>query len=159
VSNYETLCANAVRRALRAHEKEVVPRVSDLDALAASTGGKVEFEALEDGREGAIMQQLIAKSVLDTFKSVAPGEKIRDVVAAFEAGAIAHVGEDLPSAELAKVLTEVPALREPVLALTGGNESPAMVASAIEFMLEGLHLSKRLNKDRSSSSATYRARG
>src|SRR5215210_5085590 len=44
ISNYETLVANATRRALRHGETEVVPRVSDLDALVASTAGKVEFE-------------------------------------------------------------------------------------------------------------------
>src|SRR3954466_2432995 len=55
VSNHETLVANATRRALRHGEKEVVPRVSDLDALAASTSGKVEIEALEEGRDGQIV--------------------------------------------------------------------------------------------------------
>ena len=44
VSNYETLAANAVRRALRMGETQVAPRVSDLASLAASTAGKVEFE-------------------------------------------------------------------------------------------------------------------
>src|SRR5215208_2010062 len=43
ISNYETLVANAMRRALRTGEHEVVPRVSDLDALAASTAGKIEI--------------------------------------------------------------------------------------------------------------------
>ena len=42
--------------------------------------------------------------------------------------------------------------------LTGGDESPAAVAAAVEFVLEGLHLSKRLNKDASGASATYRGR-
>ena len=51
-----------------------------------------------------------------------------------------------------------PAMRAPVLALTGGDESPAAVAAAVEFVLEGLHLSKRLNKDSSGTSATYRGR-
>ena len=32
------------------------------------------------------------------------------------------------------------------------------MASAIEFVLEGLHLSKRLNKDAAGSRATYRSR-
>ncbi|MCU1366220.1 MAG: hypothetical protein JWN39_1859, partial [Ilumatobacteraceae bacterium] len=52
----------------------------------------------------------------------------------------------------------VPALAGPVQGLTGGNESPAAVAAAVEFVLEGLHLSKRLNKDGLGSRATYRAR-
>jgi magnesium chelatase subunit I len=45
-----------------------------------------------------------------------------------------------------------------VAALTRGDESPAAVASAVEFVLEGLHLSKRLNKDAAGSRATYRSR-
>ena len=158
VSNYEILSANAVRRALRAGEKEVAPRVSDLDALAASTGGKVEIEALEEGRESAILQQLISAAVLTVFKDVAPGEMMREVVAAFEEGAVAHVGEDVPSATLVGLFNDIPALRAPVLALTGGNESPAVLASAVEFILEGLHLSRRLNKDASGSRATYRSK-
>jgi magnesium chelatase subunit I len=42
--------------------------------------------------------------------------------------------------------------------LNGGDESPAVVASAIEFVLEGLHLSRRLNKDATGARATYRSK-
>ena len=79
-------------------------------------------------------------------------------IAAFEEGAVAHTGEDVPSAELAALVEQVPALRAPVAALTGGDESPAAVAAAVEFVLEGLHLSKRLNKDERGRRATYRGR-
>ena len=159
VSNYESICANAVRRALRAKEKDVAPRISDVfEALPASTGGKVEIEALEEGREGAILRQLISQAVLNVFKRRVPGDKVRDVIAAFDEGASAHAGEDIPSAELAQLVGTIPALREPVLGLTGGKESPALAASAIEFIFEGLHLNKRLNKDESGTRATYRAR-
>jgi len=64
VSNAETLVANATRRALRHGEKEVVPRVSDLDALASSTAGKVEIEALEEGRDEQIIEHLLRSAVL-----------------------------------------------------------------------------------------------
>ena len=36
------------------------------------------------------------------------------------------------------------------------GENPALVASAIEFVLEGLHLNKRLNKDRVGGRVQYR---
>ena len=36
---------------------------------------------------------------------------------------------------------------------------PAVVASAVEFLLEGLHLTKRLNKEAAGSRAIYRGRG
>jgi magnesium chelatase subunit I len=158
VANYEALAANALRRGLRAGERSVVARVDDLDALAASSIGKIEIESLEEGREGAIFENLVKGAVLSVFKERVTPDQTREVIAAFEEGAVAHTGEDLSSKELAALVDQVPALRTPVLHLTGGDESPAAVASAVEFVLEGLHLSKRLNKDSSGSRATYRSR-
>jgi magnesium chelatase subunit I len=71
---------------------------------------------------------------------------------------VANAGEDVPSADYVRLLNEVEAMKAPVRGLTEGDESPGMVASAVEFVLEGLHLSKRLNKDAVGSRASYRAR-
>ena len=158
VTNYEVVAANALRRALRAGERVVVPRVDDLEALAASSGGKIEIESLDEGREGAIFDNLVKGAVLTVFKERVAPEQTRDVVGAFEEGTVAHTGEDVPSSTLAALVESVPALRPPVAALTAGDESPAAVAAAVSFVLEGLHLSKRLNKDTSGTSATYRSR-
>jgi magnesium chelatase subunit I len=158
VSNYEALSANALRRGLRAGERNVVARVDDLGALPASSQGKIEIESLEEGREGLILETLIKGAVLTVFKDAVDPSLTRAVVDAFEEGAVAHTGEDIVSAELAGLVDQVEALREPVLALTAGDESPGAVASAVEFVLEGLHLSKRLNKDAAGPSATYRGR-
>ena len=158
VTNYEVVAANALRRGLRAGERDVVPRVDDLDALAASSGGKIEIESLDEGREGAIFDNLVQAAVLTVFKARVAPEQTRDIVTAFEEGVVAHTGEDIASADLAALVESVPALRAPVAALTDGDESPAAVAAAVEFVLEGLHLSKRLNKDTSGNSATYRSR-
>src|SRR5829696_8367190 len=159
VSNREILVANATRRALRHGERTIVPRVSDLDALAASTMGKIEIETLEDGRDGQVAEHLVRSAVLQVFKRRVPLAQLRDVVSSFEEGAIVHTGDDVASGDLARLVEEVPALREPVRELSGGDEDPAVVASAIELVLEGLHLSKRLNKDAVGGRATYRSRG
>jgi magnesium chelatase subunit I len=158
VSNVEVLGANALRRGLRAGEKEVVARVCDLDALAASSGGKIEIESLEEGREGTILQNLVKGAVLTVYKERVSPDQVRDVVAAFEQGIVAHTGEDIASIDEARLVEEVPAMRAAVLGLTEGDESPAAIASAVEFVLEGLHLSKRLNKDSTATGATYRGR-
>jgi magnesium chelatase subunit I len=158
VANSEVLVANATRRALRHGEREVSPRVSDLDALAASTMGKVEIETLDEGRDEQIAEHLLRAAVLTVFKRrVNPGQ-LRDVVVSFEEGAVVHTGEDVSSADLARLVEDVPPLRESVAELTGGDESPAAIASAVELVLEGLHLSKRLNKDAIDGRATYRSR-
>ncbi len=158
VSNFEALAANALRRGLRAGERNIVARIDDLDALAASSMGKIEIESIEEGRDGAIMDNLIKGSILTVFKDEVPPEQTRAIVAAFEDGAVAHTGADVSSEQLARLVEEFDALRAPVAMLTAGDESPSAVGAAVEFVLEGLHLSKRLNKDGAGSSATYRGR-
>jgi len=158
IANYETLTANATRRALRAGETEVVPRVSDLQSLVASTQGKVEIETLEEGREELLMSQLVSAAVLVVFRRRVVLDDPQAVVAAFSEDTVVHAGDDLPSSAYAETLTRMPVLSGPVLALAG-SEDPAVVASALEFVLEGLHLTKRLNKEAAGARATYRGRG
>jgi magnesium chelatase subunit I len=158
VANTETLVANAARRALTHGETDVVPRVSDLDALASSTAGKVEIESVEEGRDEQIIDHLLRSAVLSVFRERVPMDQLRAVVEGFDDARIVNAGEDVVSADYVSLLAELPGLREPVLSLTGGDESPAAVASAVEFVLEGLHLSKRLNKEAVAGRAQYRAR-
>jgi magnesium chelatase subunit I len=159
VSNLETLVANAARRTLVHGESEVVPRISDLDALASSTAGKLEIETIEEGRDEQIVEQLLKAAILSVFREHVAVENLRDVVDAFEGDRVVHAGEDVTSADYVDLLADVGPLRQPVMALCGGDESAAMVASAVELVLEGLHLSKRLNKDAVGPRAQYRGRG
>jgi magnesium chelatase subunit I len=159
IANYETLVANATRRALRNGETEAVPRVSDLQALVSSTQGKVEIESLEEGREQVLLSQLVSAAVLVVFRRRVVLGDPQGVVAAFTSDTVVHAGDDLPATAYAATLGQIPALSAPVLALTGGSEDPGVVASAVEFLLEGLHLTKRLNKEAAGSRATYRGRG
>jgi magnesium chelatase subunit I len=157
ITNYETLVANAARRSLAVGEREVVPRVCDLDALAASTAGKVEIETLEDGRESQVLERIVKAATLEVFRARVRPERLGPIVAAFEDGLIVHTGEDVPSSAYADVLPQLPGLSA-VLSELGVGESPAAVASAIEFVLEGLHLTKRLNKDAIEGRAVFRSR-
>ena len=59
-------------------------------------------------------------------------------------------------AYMAEQYRETPGLREAVAQL-GPFESPGLMAAAIEFVLEGLHLHQKLNKDRAGGRYTYRA--
>jgi magnesium chelatase subunit I len=158
ITNFETMIANATRRALRLRELDVVPRVSDLDAMGSSTAGKVEIESLEEGRDEAVVDRLVKSAVLTVFKARCPMERFHELLLSFDEGTVVHAGDDVPSTDYAEVLTRLPALRASVTDLAD-SETPAAVASAVEFVLEGLHLSKRLNKDAIGPRATYRGRG
>jgi magnesium chelatase subunit I len=160
IANYETLVANARRRALRTGEPVAVPRVSDLAALVPSTQGKVEVEALEEGREDEVVARLVAAAVLAVFRRRVALDDPAAVIQCFEGGTVIHAGDDLPSSEYLVALRDHPALDSAVRSLAGPDaaESPALLASALEFLLEGLHLTKRLNKDASGARALYRSR-
>jgi magnesium chelatase subunit I len=157
IANFETLVANATRRALRLGEGEVVPRVSDLTALPASTAGKVEIETLDEAGDESVLERIVKSAVLGVFKRRVPARQFAAVLAEFDGGTVVHVGDDVPSAGYVEVLDRLPALRDAVVPLAG-SESPAAVASAVELVLEGLHLSRRLNKDAAGSRASYRGR-
>jgi len=161
VANYEALIAGAVRRTLLSNETEVIPRISDLSALIASTAGKIEVESLDDGREIEIIQYLIKQSILDAFKATADQTLCADILKAFTDGAVINAGDDIPSDTYMQWLRDIPAFA-PVLESIGLTQddlqNPSVVASGIEFILEGLHLSKLLNKEAMGDSGVYRAR-
>ena len=161
VANYETLVAGALRRSLHSGEEHVVPRVSDLGSLVASTAGKVEIETLEEGRDAEIIEHLVRSAVLTVFKDEVDPATHRPVLDAFEEGAVVSAGDDIASDDYMSLLEQIPALEKVLEGLGYSNEQltqPAMVASGIEFVLEGLHLNKRLNKEAVGGAGVYRSR-
>ena len=148
VANYEALLANAFRRALRLGEKDVVPRISDLPFMLPSLQGKVEFEAMEEGQEDRIAARLLAagaKAVFDRYFDV---DDLETVVLAFHEGLRVETGEDLDADTYKAMLGDVNGLATVLQTLE--SEESAALPSAVEFVLEGLHLHRKLNK----SSAT-----
>jgi magnesium chelatase subunit I len=146
IANYETLAASAVRRALLIGESEAVPRVSDLAALESSTLGKLELEfAGADQNEFEIVRGLIKRAIKRVFDERIPLEGMASVLESFEQGWKMEVSETMLASEYLVGLDAISGLRDAAAGLAGGD-SPARLASAIEFILEGLHLSNRLNK-------------
>jgi magnesium chelatase subunit I len=161
VSNMEVLEAAALKRAIRLGESLAAPRISDLGAVIASTVGKVELESIGDeAPEERVVERLITKALYATFTRRVTLDDLDPVVEAFEDGFIVETGERTPSREYVAWLREVPGLDDAVTRLgtfdvTDGAEEPAVVASAVEFLLEGLHLARRLNKERVPGGTLY----
>jgi magnesium chelatase subunit I len=105
-----------------------------------------------------VLDRIVKAAVLEVFRARVSTEHLGGVVTAFEEGLVVHTGEDVPASAYAELLGATPAMSA-LLADLGVGESPAAVASAVELVLEGLHLTKRLNKDALDGRATYRARG
>ena len=155
ICNYENLLSTALKRAIRLGEREAAPRVTDLGSLVASTSGKIEMETLGDGGEDKVLAKLMQRAVLNVFNRSFTGAELEDVVGAFQGGLRVEVSDIMSSGEYVRQLGEVRPLAAAVKKL--GAADPATVASALEFILEGLHLSRKLNKDVQAGHTRYRS--
>jgi len=157
INNYESLLSNAEKRAVRLGEREMVPRLTDLHSILASTAGKIELEYVgEDKREDDLIDRLINRAVLKVWDQYLKVEALRKVTEHFEAGWGVEVSDRMRAEEYLEGIRQIPGLRDAVAQL-GPFESPGLMAAAIEFVLEGLHLHQKLNKDRAGGRYTYRA--
>jgi len=159
IANYETLAAAALRRALRQGEREAVARISDLEALLASSTGKLELEyAGEERSEAEIVHGLVRRAVRIVFdERIGDGEGLAAIVEAFQDGWQVEVGSAMPSSDYLEGLDQIPGLREAAAKISGSSSDAAM-ASAIEFLLEGLHLRNQLAKSAGESGPRYERR-
>jgi magnesium chelatase subunit I len=148
IGNLETLAAAAIRRAVRAGEPEAVPRVCDLPAVLASSLGRVEFDTIEEGREEEILARALKTAELEVFRRRLAGFDLQPLLSRFETeGLVVETSDLTPAAELLAQVGELPGLAKLLRRLGVEEESPGVAASALEFALEGLHLSRRLNKE------------
>jgi magnesium chelatase subunit I len=155
INNYESIISNAEKRALRCKESEIVPRVSDLHSILASTNGKIEMEYVgEDKKEDEVVEKLLNRSIVKVFDQHFSLNGLQKVVEYFNSGWGVEVSDQMPAQDYLEGIKEIPGLKEAIRSL-GIQESPALMASATEFVLEGLHLHQKLNKEIEGGRVTY----
>ncbi|MDH5737122.1 MAG: magnesium chelatase, partial [Gammaproteobacteria bacterium] len=116
---------------------------------------KVEFEAMEEGREEAIMTRLFENAVRTVFDQFTQPEDMDMLALQFAEGLTVTTGESLPAKDYAPIIQKIEGMDQAVQRLVK-SDSPAQRASAVEFILEGLHIHQLLNKDRVTGRTTYR---
>lgn len=155
ICNYENVISSAIRRSIRLGEKTAAPRVSDLAALVASTTGKIELESIGDVKADRVVDRLIQGAVLNAFNRHFEVGEFADMLQLFENGHRMEAAATMPSMNYVHQVSRIEPMRSAVAKL-GAQGNPAVVASAIEFVLEGLHLNKKLNKDQQAGAIRYR---
>ena len=154
ISSYETLLGNAFKRSLR-HKEPASPRVSDLPTILPSITGKIELETVEEGSETKVVDGLIKKAVANTFARYYSPKEFEEVIVRFDEGLVTETGSEVPSSGYPKNLAKMANLSEMIRRIEPSDD-PAAVASAVEFVLEGLHLNRRLNRDEVEGGYRYR---
>jgi magnesium chelatase subunit I len=148
ITTLELVVSNAERRALASGEGVVVPRVTDLYAALPSITGKFELE-YEGELRGAeqVARDLIRSSVGSVFTGMFDGVDTRTVIEWFDLGGVLPLTDTTPADEVITQTRSVQGLRELAqqAGLPPGAPAP-MVASAIDFVLEGLCAQRKITR-------------
>ena len=144
----EGVGASALRRSALLKEPVAVARICDVPPVIPTLLGKVEFEMGEEGREAEVVEHLLRVATADTFRDRLRGLDLSGFTDLFAEGATVETGVLMPTADLLAQLGTVPGLAKVLDRLGFGDDSDVgQVASAAEFVLEGLHLTRRIDKD------------
>jgi magnesium chelatase subunit I len=165
IANLENVVSNAERRSIVHRERWIVPRVSDLASAAASSRGKLELTMSEDdGHEDKLIQRIIDEATKNIFGMHVDVRELRPIVDYFESGHNVEMGDSLSTRTMLERIAKVPGLRKKAEELASKaladvsdrDGRDAAIASAAEFLLEGLHVHNKLNKAAKAGGATYR---
>jgi magnesium chelatase subunit I len=147
IRSFEAIIGSALRRCLALGEKKMVPRITDIESTFPTIMGKLELEyGGQDKKQSEIVEDLARRAVKVVFDERFKVEDLSSIVDSFNDGMGAEVSQSIPSEEYMDGLKNVPGLREAVKSLANPKDL-AESSSAIEFILEGLHLSNKLNRE------------
>jgi magnesium chelatase subunit I len=154
----EAVAASALRRSARTGDSEPVARICDVAPVLPTLLGKVEFEMGEEGRERAVLDHLLRLATAATYKDRLAGLDLSGFTAVFSEGAVVETGELVAATDVLGQLGSVPGLFK-VLSRLGYDDgaSRGQVAAAAEFALEGLYLTRRLDKQTVGGRTVYGA--
>ncbi|MBI4475672.1 MAG: magnesium chelatase, partial [Acidobacteria bacterium] len=144
----ENAVSNAERRAILAGERLVVPRVTDIYAALPSITGKFELE-YEGELRGAdnVARELIRSAVANVFAGRLDADDPRQIIDWFEIGGTLQLSDTSSAADVVARAREVQGLAELATRLINvAKPGPPVLASAIDFVLEGLYAMKKISR-------------
>jgi magnesium chelatase subunit I len=153
IANYETLISQAYRRGI-VNNYATSPRISELKYLIASSIGKLELETVEEGQESKIIGSIIDRAVLNIFLAKINPEQLTLILEKFETGLTVDVGENILDNQLVKKVDSIDGLRNILYGICNSEED-CVLATTFEFVLEGLHQTKKIGKAINDKSEVY----
>ncbi len=158
IAAVEGIAASALRRSARTGDESAVARVCDVAPVLPTLLGKLEFEMGEEGREADVVHHLLKVATAETFRERLAGLDLSGFADVFAEGTTVETGELVASAELLAQIGPVPGLAKVLARLGDGDDADVgHVAAAVELVLEGLHLTRRIDKDRVDGRTVYGA--
>lgn len=155
IANLEAVIANAQRRSILQREPQAVPRISDLAATYPATMGKIEFETYGEGRDEQVLERIIGDAIRRVFVRSVDPSNLEPLLTAFENGLTVTASDSADAFSYIHQVSAVDNFASAVDTLIDSKE-PASFASAIEFVLEGLHQTRKVSRKRSRDNGSIR---
>ncbi len=178
IAAMENLISNAERRAILTGERYITPRICDLHYVLPGMTGKVEL-VFEGEQEGSmkVSKALIGKAVRETFKRYFPdplarkqkkqqGQEQRNrvedtdynsIIRWFESGNKIEITDEAPFDAYESELQKVNGLQDTTIKYMKPQLKNAQeLASAMEFLLDGLHQFSKIAKDEVDNITMYK---
>ena len=166
IANLENVVSNAERRAIIHHEGWIVPRPSDLAFAVPSSRGKLELTMTEEeGHEDKLIGRIIDEAIKNIFTvsprcpRAATDRRLFRERAQRRAGRRAVYPQPCSSGSArSRGCASGPRSSLPAGSALRRSEAcrAAAAASAAEFILEGLHVHNKLNKQAKAGGTSYR---
>lgn len=164
IGNYEVLISNAERRAIKTGEAFAVPRISDLRHICTASRGKIELDpTIDENQDDDVIRKITREAVLKIFNQYFSIDAFQNEIKMLSDRTYL-VSDSISSDEYLKILSQDKEITGMIHALqaemndgtTEKETAPQISASLIEFLLEGLHANKKLNKDVCQGHVVYK---
>lgn len=160
----EELSGAALRRAAITGDDEPVARIGDLVDVVPSLRGKVEFDVTQEGFEEETLVLLARQATAVTWRALLGGQQARPflthLVEWFDAGNTLATSDVMSGIQILQAIGPLEGLGAVIAAAEPGMaESTGLAAACVEFAVEGLWLTRRIDKDDEGGVSTYVSSG
>lgn len=156
IRSTEAIMGSALRRCYELGEKKAVPRITDLRSTFPAILGKLELEyEAVDSNEEDIIEELSNRAIKLVFDEYFKVDEMSGIVESFRNGKTVEASQILSSNAYMDAYKSISGLKKAVQSLVE-DDNPPDVSAAVEFILDGLHLSNQLNREINGDERVYK---
>jgi magnesium chelatase subunit I len=155
IRSCESIIGSALRRCFALGEDEAVPRITDMKSTYPAIAGKLELEyEAVDSTEADLVENLSRRAVKAVFDEHFRIDDLSSIVDSFQNGMTVEVSQAMSSQSYMDAMHAITGMKKALQSIIEPESAPE-VSSAMEFILDGLHLSNKLNRDEKGEGLIY----
>lgn len=155
IRSCESIIGSALRRCFALGEDEAVPRITDMKSTYPAIAGKLELEyEAVDSSESELVENLSRRAIKTVFDEHFRVDDLSSIVDSFQNGMTVEVSQAMSSQAYLEAMHAITGMKKALQSIVDPESAPE-VSSAMEFILDGLHLSNKLNREEKGEGLIY----